>query len=121
VGQDQQVAIVFADVVGSTQLYENLGDERARETVQSCLNVMKRSTEEYGGTVIKTMGDEVMSTFPSADDAMNAASQMQQRITNNPAIGGGTPVAIRIVPGGISPLATARCGPTRAVPSAPFK
>ncbi len=95
-GEDQQVAIVFADVVGSTQLYENLGDEKARETVHACLDVMKRSTEEYGGTVIKTMGDEVMSTFPSADDAMNAASQMQQRITNNPEIGGATAVAIRI-------------------------
>jgi adenylate cyclase len=96
VGQDQQVAIVFADVVGSTQLYENLGDERARETVQACLDVMKRSTDDYGGTVIKTMGDEVMSTFPSADDAMNAASQMQQRITNNPDIAGGQVVSIRI-------------------------
>jgi hypothetical protein len=43
---------------------------------------MKQATEHYGGTVIKTMGDEVMSTFPSADDALNAANQMQQRITN---------------------------------------
>jgi hypothetical protein len=44
---------------------------------------MKEATEQYGGAVIKTMGDEVMSTFPSADDAMNAASQMQKRITNS--------------------------------------
>ena len=29
------------------------------------------------------LGDEVMSTFPSADDAMNAGSQMQQQITND--------------------------------------
>lgn len=68
-------------MVGSTQLYENLGDERARETVQQCLRVMKQATENFGGTVIKTMGDEVMSTFPSADDALNAANQMQQRIS----------------------------------------
>ncbi len=94
---DQQVTIVFADVVGSTQLYEALGDDRARETVQACLEVMKESTESFGGTVIKTMGDEVMSTFPSADDAMNASSQMQKRITNNPEIGSGEKqVAIRI-------------------------
>lgn len=97
VAADHQVAIVFADVVGSTQLYEAMGDERARETVQRCLDVMKEATEQYGGTVIKTMGDEVMATFPSADDAMNAASQMQQRITNNPGIGSnGVHVAIRI-------------------------
>ncbi|MBL8201902.1 MAG: adenylate/guanylate cyclase domain-containing protein [Chromatiales bacterium] len=79
---EKKLAILFADVVGSTQLYEVLGDDRARETVQQCLRVMKQATEHYGGTVIKTMGDEVMSTFPSADDALNAANQMQQRITN---------------------------------------
>ncbi len=94
---EQQVAIVFADVVGSTHLYEALGDDRARETVQLCLDVMKQATDQFGGAVIKTMGDEVMSTFPSADDAMNAASQMQQGITNNPRLtGDGTPVAIRV-------------------------
>jgi class 3 adenylate cyclase len=81
-GSEKKLAILFADVVGSTQLYEALGDDRARETVQQCLRVMKQATENYGGTVIKTMGDEVMSTFPSADDALNAANQMQQRITN---------------------------------------
>ncbi|MEO8224073.1 MAG: adenylate/guanylate cyclase domain-containing protein [Gammaproteobacteria bacterium] len=81
-GSEKKLAILFADVVGSTQLYELLGDDRARATVQQCLGVMKQATEHFGGTVIKTMGDEVMSTFPSADDALNAANQMQQRITN---------------------------------------
>lgn len=95
--EDPEIAIVFADVVGSTHLYEAMGDDQARETVQRCLDVMKEATEQFGGTVIKTMGDEVMSTFGAADDAMNAAAQMQQRITNNPQIGaGGAHVAIRI-------------------------
>jgi adenylate cyclase len=53
---EKKLAILFADVVGSTQLYEALGDDRARETVQQCLRVMKQATEHYGGTVIKTMG-----------------------------------------------------------------
>ncbi len=94
---DKKLAILFADVVGSTQLYDLLGDDRARETVQQCLRVMKQATEQYGGTVIKTMGDEVMSTFPSADDALSASSQMQQRITNTILIDtNDTHVSIRI-------------------------
>jgi adenylate cyclase len=95
---EKKLAILFADVVGSTQLYEVLGDERARDTVQQCLRVMKQATESYGGTVIKTMGDEVMSTFPSADDALNAANQMQQRITNTVRVDAAadTHVSIRI-------------------------
>ena len=96
-GREQELAILFADVVGSTQLYEALGDEAARETVQACVDAMKQSTEKFGGSVIKTIGDEVMATFPSADDAMNAATQMQKAITNKPAMGtDDIRVAIRI-------------------------
>lgn len=93
----KEVVILFADVVGSTRLYEVMGDDRARETIQQCLQIMRDATEQFGGAVIKTVGDEVMATFPSADDAMNAANQMQKRISTTAWSGGaGAPVAIRI-------------------------
>ena len=41
--KDLEVAILFADVVGSTQLYDKFGDTKASETVASCLDVMKAS------------------------------------------------------------------------------
>lgn len=82
-GRDVEVAILFADVVGSTQLYEQLGDGKAREMVGRCLEIMRVATERNSGTVIKTMGDEVMSTFPTADDAMNAAKRMQEQISGD--------------------------------------
>lgn len=94
---DAEVAILFADVVGSTQLYETLGDDRARETVAECLEIMKTATEENAGTVIKTMGDEVMATFETANAAIAAAAAMQKRISDNEElIGGGDKVSIRI-------------------------
>jgi adenylate cyclase len=79
--KDIELAILFADVVGSTMLYEKLGDAKAREMVGICIETMKNATEQHGGTVIKTMGDEVMSTFPTADQAVNAANQMQRAIS----------------------------------------
>ena len=79
--KDLEVAILFADVVGSTRLYDEFGDTKASETVANCLNVMKDATLQFGGTVIKTIGDEVMSTFLSVDEAMGAASQMQAQIS----------------------------------------
>jgi class 3 adenylate cyclase len=81
--KDLEVAILFADVVGSTQLYDQFGDTKASETVAHCLEVMKDATHQFDGTVIKTIGDEVMSTFPTVDDAMSAAAQMQARITGD--------------------------------------
>ena len=85
-GKETELAIVFADVVGSTKLYELLGDLRARDMVGICIDVMRAATEQNHGTVIKTMGDEVMASFPTADDALNAAAQMQKQIVLHPAL-----------------------------------
>jgi class 3 adenylate cyclase len=93
--RDLEVAIVFADVVGSTQLYDKFGDTKASETVALCLDVMKDATHKFNGTVIKTIGDEVMSTFETVDDAMSAAVMMQSRVTSETRESG-IPVTIRI-------------------------
>ena len=95
--KDLEVVILFADVVGSTQLYDKFGDTKASETVAYCLDVMKDATHQFDGTVIKTIGDEVMSTFPTADDAMAAAAQMQARLSADPGDNDDhIPVSIRI-------------------------
>jgi len=94
--KDLEVAILFADVVGSTQLYDKFGDTKASETVALCLDVMKDATYQFNGTVIKTIGDEVMSTFESVDEAMGAAVMMQSRITTETKKDDGIPVSIRI-------------------------
>jgi class 3 adenylate cyclase len=96
-GKDIELAILFADVVGSTRLFEEMGDVRARDMISTCIDVMRQATEQHNGTVIKTIGDEVMSSFPSADDALNAAGQMQKQIVAHTELRvEGQPVAIRI-------------------------
>src|SRR5450755_1665658 len=81
-----EVAILFADVVGSTKLYEQLGDVRARDMVGTCVELMRSATDHHNGTVIKTMGDEIMATFASADDALDAGAQMQREISHHPGL-----------------------------------
>jgi adenylate cyclase len=81
---ETEVAVLFADVVGSTRLYEQLGDNRARELILVCIDLMRGATERNRGTVIKTIGDEVLSIFPTVDDAVNAASEMHQDIAARP-------------------------------------
>ena len=53
---DKELAIVFADVVGSTQLYESLGNDVAREIVHRCVALMKEATLEFGGKAIFAFG-----------------------------------------------------------------
>ncbi len=94
--KDLEVAILFADVVGSTQLYDEFGDSKASETVALCLEVMKDATHQFNGTVIKTIGDEIMATFPTVDEAMKAAITMQSRISSDNKQEGRIPVSIRV-------------------------
>lgn len=72
-------AVLFADVSGSTRLYETAGDSEAKRLVDGCLGVLRAVTAEFGGRVIKTIGDELMCAFPSADAAAQAACEMQGR------------------------------------------
>jgi adenylate cyclase len=96
-GTDIELAVLFSDVVGSTRIYETMGDLRAREIVALCIDLMRAATEQNQGTVIKTMGDEVMATFPTADEALNAAAQIQRQISTHPALQvDGQPVSVRI-------------------------
>jgi len=81
-------AVLFADVAGSTALYEVLGDERAFALVENCLLTMSACTTEVHGRVVKTIGDAVMSVFKDADDAAAAAAEMQFRVDKlGPAVG----------------------------------
>jgi adenylate cyclase len=81
-------SVLFADVAGSTALYDLLGDERAFALVDNCLSTMAECTSEFHGRVVKTIGDAVMSVFPSADDAAAAATEMQFRVARlGPAAG----------------------------------
>ena len=81
---ETEVAVLFADVVGSTRLYELLGDQRARELIQLCVEIMRDATGRNRGTVIKTIGDEILAIFPTVDDAVNAGGEMQQDIGARP-------------------------------------
>ena len=74
------VAILFADVASSTQLYEDLGDIRANKIVGSCLHAMAEAATQHGGAVVKTIGDEAMCSFPTAQQAALAAISMQDRL-----------------------------------------
>lgn len=75
----EQCAVLFADLAGSTGVYERLGDAAAKKLVDECLERLTRDAHENHGVVIKTIGDELMLRFPSADCAAKAAITMQQQ------------------------------------------
>ena len=90
-------AIMFADIVGSTKIYDTIGDERARAKIAATLKTMSEITKNNQGTVIKTIGDEVMCTFPTAEKANAAAQEMQETFEEESESNtDGSPIVIRV-------------------------
>lgn len=88
-------AVLFADMTGSTRLYEELGDEQALARIEACFRLLRHATLEFGGRVVKTTGDGVLCAFEQPDAAMGAAKFMQARVAEQAALGGPT-LAIHI-------------------------
>ena len=90
---NDHAAIMFSDVSGSSRLFKIVGDSAARSIISKVVSMMMDKTTENSGTVIKTIGDEVMASFPSAADAINAAIAIQNTVTDTDY---GAPLTIRI-------------------------
>ncbi len=93
--QARQVTVLFADVSGSTKLYESEGDVTAMEAIARCLDRLLHTVESSGGRVVKTIGDEIMAVFPTPDAAAVASANMQYAIDALPMVGA-TKLGVRI-------------------------
>lgn len=87
--------ILFADVCGSTRLIEALGDDGGQQVIGGVLQELSRVTELLRGTVIKTIGDEILTAFESTFDAIAAAVDMQRTMQERTAPHG-HPIEIQI-------------------------
>lgn len=92
---ERNLAVLFADVSGSTKLYERLGDSEALRAVDRVVKRMQIAIQGLKGRLVKTIGDEVMATFDTAENAFLAAVEMQQRISDLPSVSG-VKLSIRI-------------------------
>ena len=61
--RSQEVAVLFADIVGFTQLAERETPETVMQLLRRCHGVMEQAIFANGGTLDKYLGDGVMATF----------------------------------------------------------
>ena len=70
--------VVFADLSGSTSLYESMGNERAAKTVMRLTQWIAEVMQAHQGRVVKMLGDGVLGIFASAHHAVAAAGELQR-------------------------------------------
>lgn len=73
-----QTTVVFADLMGSTGVFETIGSARGSRVVTQITHWMSAICVGHRGQVVKTLGDGVLAVFPHAPDAIDAVVQMQR-------------------------------------------
>jgi class 3 adenylate cyclase len=71
------LTVLFTDLKGSTELYERVGDLVAYDLVRDHFRVLGEVVRAESGAVVKTIGDAVMATFPTAGCGLSAALKMR--------------------------------------------
>jgi class 3 adenylate cyclase len=75
--------VMFADVAGSTAMYENMGDDLARERISKALNTLISISRRHNGKLVKTIGDEILVYFSDIDMAVFAAKAIQEAMEDD--------------------------------------
>ena len=72
------LTVLFTDLVGSTAMTSQLGDELAQATVRQHDRIVRAALGEHGGTLVKHTGDGAMASFTSVSAALRAAADVQR-------------------------------------------
>ena len=79
-------AIMFTDIVGYTALMRE-SEEKGHRVRERQAAILRPLVEQYGGGWVQQVGDETLSTFPSATDAVNCALSIQAALQDEPDLG----------------------------------
>src|SRR5207248_7627419 len=72
--------IMFTDIVGSTALTQQLGDRGAMAVVEVHDAIVRGALKAHGGSEVKHLGDGIMASFHTAEDACTCAQQIQREL-----------------------------------------
>ena len=74
------ITILFTDIVDSTRYWDTKGDIKGRLMVDQHNRLVFPVIKKFRGKVIKTIGDSVMASFSSPENALRAAIGIQQSL-----------------------------------------
>jgi adenylate cyclase len=77
-------SVVFADLVGSTGIFERLGDETAGRFVTQLTTALAKIFEQHNGRVVKLLGDGLFVVFAEESQALTACIAIQNRLSDRP-------------------------------------
>ena len=84
--ESRQLVVGFVDLVGSTELSENLNMGELGATLSGFEHISSETITEGGGRVVKLIGDEIMYTAPDALTASSIALDLADAFDGHPTV-----------------------------------
>lgn len=92
---DQSLSVLCADVTGRVRLPRYLDRPDALYAVDRCARRIRRSLENHGGHLVDRADGKLMAFFDDSVDALQAAIELQHRVSDLPPYAG-APLAVRV-------------------------
>ena len=73
-------AVMFTDIVGSTEMTARLGDERSVEMVRAHDSIVRRALQKSNGREVKHTGDGLMASFDETKQSIECAQSIQTKL-----------------------------------------
>lgn len=76
-----EVAVLFTDMEGSTQLIERFGETEAHALLRRHFALLRAAVAEHQGHEVKSLGDGLMVVFAEVADAVACAAEMHVAVS----------------------------------------
>lgn len=76
----ESTTILFTDLVGSTAMYNDLGDAKAFSLVRTHFDILHELVQKHQGAIVKTIGDAIMAVFTRPENALRAAHELHREV-----------------------------------------
>jgi class 3 adenylate cyclase len=90
------IAVMFTDIVGSTNMTQVHGDAAAQEVVRTHNRIVRASLTTYQGREVKHTGDGIMASFANTAQAVEAGIYIQRKVAQDNASGPPVPLGVKI-------------------------
>jgi len=74
----KKIAVLFTDIIGSTSFFKAHGNLAGRKMLQQHEDIVSKEITEFGGTVVKNIGDSILAYFVNPQEATKVAIQIQK-------------------------------------------
>jgi len=74
----KKIAVLFTDIIGSTPFFKSHGNLAGRKMLQQHEDIVSKAITEFGGIVVKNIGDSILAYFVNPQEATKVAIRIQK-------------------------------------------